>query len=180
MSLLCQIRLMRREDIDDVLTIQAACYTAIVPESRASLLAKLDASPSTCFVAEHIAGAQQGMAGYLFAMPWRLSTPPQLDAPNCILPAHPDCLYLHDLAVAPNARKTGAGQALVAVFMERLSTLPLQHASLISIQASAPYWQRHGFRIVAANAAIEAKLASYSTDAVYMQYSMAVPHLKQA
>lgn len=180
MSLLCQIRLMRREDIDDVLTIQAACYTAIVPESRASLLAKLDASPSTCFVAVHTAGTQQGMAGYLFAMPWQLGTPPQLDAPDCILPAQPNCLYLHDLAVAPSARKTGAGQALVAAFMDRLKTLPLQHASLISIQASAPYWQRHGFSVVPTNAAIEAKLGSYGTDAVYMQYTVAMPQLKQA
>jgi ribosomal protein S18 acetylase RimI-like enzyme len=163
---------MHADDMPAVLRIQAACYTAIVPESRQSLEAKLRAAPDTCLVAAAPNDAiPDDIAGYLVAMPWRRGAPPELDAPDCRLPQQPDCLYLHDLAVAPAARGSGAAGALVAAFMQRLHAYGLAHASLIAIQASQPFWQRHGFGVVALDAARQAGLAAYGEDIAYMEYA---------
>jgi N-acetylglutamate synthase-like GNAT family acetyltransferase len=91
-----------------------------------------------------------------------------LNAATCRLPAAPDCLYLHDLAVAPGARKTGAARALVEAFLTQLRYLGLERASLVAVQNSAPYWQRYGFRAVPPSDALKPKLASYGVDVQYM------------
>lgn len=159
------IRAMAESDMAAVLAIQAVCYTTIVPESAASLLAKLRASPSTCFVAAR--GGEP--VGYLIGLPWLFASPPQLDAATCRLPPQPDCLYLHDLAVNAGARATGAGRALVEVFLGRLPALGLGRASLVAIQNSGAYWARYGFRPAAVSGALLAKLASYGADVQYME-----------
>lgn len=161
------VRPMQAADIAAVLAIQAVCYTAIVPESRTSLLAKLAASPSTCF----IAGAGGDILGYLIALPWQFASPPLLNAESCRLPSVPDCLYLHDLAVAPAGRGGGAGQLLVETFLGRLRDLRLPRACLVAIQNSAAYWARYGFRTVPPSAPLQAKLASYGDNVHYMELS---------
>ncbi|HEX6735247.1 MAG TPA: GNAT family N-acetyltransferase [Azonexus sp.] len=158
------VRMMEEADIAAVLAIQAACYTAIVPESADSLLAKLRASPATCFIAVR-AGAP---LAYLIALPWRFASPPRLNAAHCRLPPEPDCLYLHDLAVAPPARASGAGRELVEMFLRCLHDRQLGRATLVAIQDSAPYWARYGFRAVPPSPSLQAKLASYGEDVQYM------------
>lgn len=155
---------MAEADIAAVLEIQAVCYTEITPESDASLHAKLNASPSTCFVAS----IEGGVAGYLIALPWECSNPPALDAATCRLPPSPDCLYLHDLAVAPHARRSGAARALVEACLTRMRALSLGRASLVAVQNSMPYWERYGFQAVPPSAPLQAKLATYGTGVAYM------------
>lgn len=162
---LLRVRGMLEADLDEVLRIQDACYTEIVPESAASLLAKLRATPATCFVAQ----MQAGVAGYLIAAPVAYPALPALDAPTFSPPAQPDALYLHDLALSASARGTGAGRALVqqALAQARASRLPL--ACLVAIQQSAPYWQLFGFRAVTPpRPAVAAKVASYGAGAELM------------
>lgn len=158
------IRSAHLADLPAILHIQARCYSAIVPESAASMGAKLAAAPDTCFVAcrgGHI-------VAYLLALPWRFDAPPCLDATECRLPGQPDTLYLHDLAVDPEARGSGAADALVQAFLSALARLPLPRASLIAIQGSAPWWARHGFARVPVDGALGARLAGYGEDAAYM------------
>ena len=159
-----EIRMMAEADIPVVLEIQAVCYTEVTPESDESLHAKLRASRSTCFIAS-IEGA---IVGYLIALPWELANPPALNAETCRLPPAPDCLYLHDLAVAPGARKSGAARTLVEAFLARLRDLDLGCASLVAVQGSAPYWERYGFRVVSPSATLEAKLGTYGERVAYM------------
>ena len=158
------VRPARLADLPAILHIQARCYTAIVPESAASMGAKVVAAPDSSFVAcrgEHI-------VAYLLALPWRFDAPPCLDAAECQLPEQPDTLYLHDLAVAPEARGSGAANALVQAFLATLARLPLPRASLIAIQGSAPWWARHGFVRVPVDEALRTRLAGYGHDAQYM------------
>jgi predicted N-acetyltransferase YhbS len=165
MQTFIDIRMMAVADLPAVLEIQAVCYTELTPESKESLHAKLRASPSTCFIAS-LAG---DTVGYLFALPWESSNPPTLNAETCRLPSSPDCLYLHDLAVTPRARKSGAGRALVEAFLTRLSELDLGRASLIAVQSSAPYWERYGFRAVLPSAPLKARLSTYGEGVAYME-----------
>jgi ribosomal protein S18 acetylase RimI-like enzyme len=160
-----RIRMMEAADLQVVLEIQAACYTEVTPESRESFHAKLGASESTCFVAT----LGDDTVGYLIALPWEFASPPVLDARTCRLPSSPDCLYLHDLAVKPAARKSGAGRALVEAFLVRLKGSDLGRASLVAVQDSWRYWERHGFRPVQPTAPLKAKLATYGEGVRYME-----------
>lgn len=162
-----EIRMMTTIDIPAVLEIQAACYTAVTRESEVSLHAKLSASQSTCF----IASLEGDTVGYLISLPWASSNPPALNAETCRLPHSPDCLYLHDLAVTPRARKSGTGRALVEAFLTRLRDSGLGRASLVAVQSSAPYWERYGFRAVAQSRLLKARLSTYGEDAAYMELS---------
>ncbi len=159
------VRLMSATDLPSVLAIQDACYMEQFRESRTSLYAKLLASPSTCFVAS-LAGDS---VGYLFALPGESSNPPAWNAATCHLPGSPDCLYLHDLAVLPGARRTGAGRALVGEFMNRLRASSTGRACLIAVQNSMSYWARHGFRPVPLSGALKARLSTYGDQVVYME-----------
>jgi predicted N-acetyltransferase YhbS len=159
------IRTMVEADIAAVLQIQSVCYAELTPESNQSLHAKLSASPPTCLVAL----LEDEVVGYLISLPWEFSNPPLLNAQTCRLPASPDCLYLHDLAVAPRARKSGAGRVLVEAFLAQLRGSSLGRASLIAVQNSAPYWARYGFRAVPPSDALQARLSSYGVRVVYME-----------
>ena len=164
MHTVVDVRSMAAADLPAVLAIQALCYTELTPESRESLHAKLSASQSTCL----IASLDGHPAGYLIALPWEFSNPPALDAQTCRLPPSPDCLYLHDLAVAPGARGSGAGRALVDRFLTQLKRSGLGRASLVAVQDSAPYWERHGFRVVPPSEPMRAWLSTYGRCAQYM------------
>lgn len=160
------LRNMNGNDLLAVLYIQDECYTEIEPESKGSLNSKLMASPSTCFVA----CVGDDMIGYLISLPWIFAAPPILNAPDCEIPAIPDCLLLHDLAIAPTARKTGAGQALVNKFLSRLRELHFDRATLIAVQSSANYWRRRGFHSVDTTDSLRKKLSSYGKSVEYMEY----------
>jgi ribosomal protein S18 acetylase RimI-like enzyme len=162
---LIKVRPMGMADLSYVLEIQAVCYTEIVPESLESFVAKLMAAPASCFIAT----IEKRTVGYLVAVPSNFAHPPLLDQTYCRLPAQPDCLHLHDLAVMPAARATGAGRLLVDAFFTHLRESELPRASLIAIQDSAPYWQRHGFQAVSLGDLLQTKLASYGQNVQYMQ-----------
>lgn len=156
---------MSHADLSHVLKIQAVCYTKLVPESIDSFRAKLNVSPSTCFVAS----IQGGIVGYLIALPWDYSAPPELNALICCLPSSPTCLYLHDLAVLPAARKAGAGALLVNAFFDTVDRLGLQRAHLIAVQDSERYWERFGFKVVMVSGAVQSKIATYGSQVKYME-----------
>lgn len=162
-----KVRPMGVADLPSVLEIQAVCYTEIVPESLESFVAKLMAAPASCF----IAAIERRTVGYLVAVPSAFGHPPPLDQAHCRLPLRPDCLHLHDLAVAPAARATGAGRLLVDAFFAHLRESELPRASLIAIQDSAPYWQRRGFNPVPLAGSLQTKLASYGQNVQYMQFA---------
>jgi len=156
---------MRNADLLSVLEIQAVCYTELIPESEDSMKAKLNASPSTCYVACH----RESVIGYLISSPGIFKNPPELNALTFNLPQNPDSLYLHDLAVAPHARMSGAGKALVEKFIAKTGELNFSHASLIAVQDSKSYWQRYGFQSVRPSSALRNKLLSYGDKVEYME-----------
>ena len=163
-----QLRCLEEADLPAVLRIQEACYHAIAPESRASLHAKVLASPATCLVAQTAAG----VVGYLIAAPIRFPDLPALDAATFRLADDADTLYIHDLAVAQAGRGTGAGRALVRGAVEAAKGRGLQRACLVAIQGSLPYWEQFGFEAVAApSGAVAAKLDSYGPSARLMRSS---------
>jgi ribosomal protein S18 acetylase RimI-like enzyme len=151
-------------DLPELLRIQAACYGAGYLEGADRFAARLAVAPHTCWLAR---GADGFARAYLVACPTLRGAITPLNA--VFEPAaQPDTLYLHDLAVDPEARGSGAADALVQAFLSALARLPLPRASLIAIQGSAPWWARHGFARVPVDGALGARLAGYGEDAAYM------------
>jgi GNAT superfamily N-acetyltransferase len=157
------VRAMRTDDLPSVLRIQSCCYDEAKLESQQAFLAKLEASPVTCFMAL-VDGAA---AGYLVAVPAELGRPPPLNSPTFLVPARANALYLHDLAVHPDARGAGVAVALIEAFFGATRRSRLPFACLTAVNDSRAFWERHGFRAAAIDADA-ASMATYGEGACYM------------
>lgn len=166
-----QLRRLEQADLANVLRIQDACYSEIVPETGQSLAAKILASPSTCFLAETAAG----VIGYLVAVPVLYPDLPALNDAMFRLASDSDTLYIHDLAVTDAGRGTGAGRALVRAALDAATAQGLGSACLVAIQGSQRFWAQHGFETVASPPdRVAAKLASYGAAAQLMRATLRV------
>ncbi len=161
---------MSDQDIPAVMQIQAECYPPLMQESEAVFRARLALTPGTCWVwSPH----GQEPAAYLFSYPSNKDVVTALDRPFKIAAA-PDCLYLHDLAVAPGARGRQAANALVAVALEHARADGLHWSALVSVQQSRAFWSALGYASMEMqHSPAKENLASYQVSenqaaAVYM------------
>lgn len=152
-------------DLDAILAIQDLCYHEIEPESPEAMLSKIHISPDTCFIAKDT----QEIKGYLLSLPATLGNPPQLHSETQQLAQQPNCLYLHDLAIHPSARGMGVGKLLFQHFAKTAYQKQFQHACLVSIQNSVPFWQQHGFSPIEPDDKLQIKLKTYGDNATYME-----------
>ncbi|MCJ0765743.1 GNAT family N-acetyltransferase [Variovorax terrae] len=156
-------------DVPRMLEIQRACYGEAFLESGALLLRRLAAAPGTSWVALRAGRVQ----AYLAAYPSRLGRLTPLHG-EFEPAAAPDTLYLHDLAVHPEAAGAGLGPRLVARALEQARRDGLRHSGLVSVQASHAFWQRQGYADHAlAQARQRQRLASYPGAARYMARALA-------
>ncbi|CAI3950887.1 Ribosomal protein S18 acetylase RimI and related acetyltransferases (RimI) (PDB:1GHE) [Commensalibacter communis] len=152
-------------ELDNILEIQDLCYHEIEPESPEVIASKIYTSPDTCFIAKD----NQSIRGYLLSLPSSLGNPPQLHSNTQTTEPNPNCLYLHDLAIHPNARGMGVGKLLIQHFAKIALQKQFEHASLISIQNSVPFWEKYGFKVVSADSYLQKKLKTYGENATYME-----------
>jgi GNAT superfamily N-acetyltransferase len=106
-------------------------------------------------------------AGYLLSHPWLHADPPALDTLLGGLPATPTTYYLHDLALLPEVRRTGAAAAAVEEFAAHARERGFAIMSLVAVNRSAPFWRRHGFEALDLPA-LAPRLALYEAQARYM------------
>jgi GNAT superfamily N-acetyltransferase len=166
-----ELRAIGPADVGTVLSLQAQCYEAHFLEDARAFEAKLIAARAydTCWMAWR---GDQALA-YLVSLPLCHDSLPALNAPDCLLPATPRLLYLHDLAVAPAGRSLGLGRWLVSRIEQRASALGLATLGLVAVQGSQPYWQGQGFApLQELGPKLAAKLASFGADAAFMQRSL--------
>ncbi len=107
------------------------------------------------------------VAGYAVSHPWKLFSIPPLDEFLHALPEKPDCIYMHDVAVLPEARgHNAAGQ-----FIDQISSLARQmevgHLACVSVYGTDVLWARFGFQVIASDE-VAPKLATYGASAKYM------------
>lgn len=159
-------RQMQASDLDAVLDLQQRCYAPAFHEPREAFASKLLASPRSCWVMP----GPSGLHAYLVSLPIEGDQLPKLHAGAWHHPAHPDWLYVHDMAVAPAARGSGASGLLMQQAYAFARALILPDIGLIAVQDSSPYWARQGFVLVNSSARLTPdKLASFGTHAVFMQ-----------
>ncbi|MBI2731813.1 MAG: GNAT family N-acetyltransferase [Aquabacterium sp.] len=159
-------RAMQEDDLDAVIELQKVCYSAEFHEPKSSFASKLRAAPDSCWVA---AGPDRLLA-YLVCLPIEGDALPALHAPDWCKPHQPDWLYLHDLAIHPDARGTGLARAMLHQATTAAHSQGLSTMGLIAVQGSVPFWSRHGFAPATAPVAqlMAKKLDSFGEDAVFM------------
>ena len=107
------------------------------------------------------------IVGYGIAYPWRLDDVPPLDRRMGAIPPDADCLFLHDVAILPQARAVGASHAFVDHAAGLAAQQGLSCLALVSVYGTDRLWQRHGF-VPRASATTSAQLGPYGRTALYM------------
>ncbi|WP_220790658.1 GNAT family N-acetyltransferase [Gluconacetobacter asukensis] len=133
-------RTMRPDDLPAVVDIAAHAHPAY-PEGEAVFTERLTLCPTGCLVLDGGSGPE----GYVLSHPWCAAAPPALDCALGALPARPDCWYLHDIALLPDARGRGAPSAALAILAQRAGQAGLSRMALIATGSARVYWLRAGF-----------------------------------
>ncbi|EKS42431.1 hypothetical protein HMPREF9696_00596 [Afipia clevelandensis ATCC 49720] len=139
------------------------------PEDPAVFAERLRLYPDGCRVFER----GDGIEAYVVSHPWQRTEPPALNSLLGELPAIPSAYYIHDLALTPDVRGSGAASEIVAWLGAHARASGFSGMSLIAVNSSSGFWQRQGFEVTR-NPQLDAKLRSYGDDAVYMTRSLEV------
>lgn len=158
------LRPVRAADLDAVLRVQAACYPPAMQEPAAVVAARIAQAADTSFVAVHQNGA---ILAYVFAYRSRLGAVTPLGA-HFEIDSDGNALYLHDLAVAPDAAGLGLARRLTAQLLAHARDAQLAWCALVSVQDSRAFWERLGYRAAACGQDARAALATYPAPALYM------------
>lgn len=138
------------------------------PEDFAVFAERLALYPQGCFVLAPDGGE---IAGYMISHPWHINAPPSLNVSLGGIPTGALTYYIHDIALLPAGRGTGAASRIVLRLIKHADEAGFGTMSLIAINASQAFWGKHGFRVVD-DPALTAKLASYDAQARYMVRDM--------
>lgn len=150
---------MRTGDLPDVERISAIVHP-LYPEREEVPVERLRLFPAGCLTATR-GGA---IIGYAIAHPGIIGRPPARDALLGALPDDADCLYIHDVALLPEARGLQLGAAIAAILADVARRRGYRRLTLTAVNNSADFWSRQGFAV----AAIAESLESYGEDATYM------------
>jgi GNAT superfamily N-acetyltransferase len=142
-----------------------------LPESPEVFAEKMRLCPDGCLVL----AAENETVGYGLSHPWMQHQIPPLDGVLETLPEDADCLYVHDVAVLPDFRGGGVARAYVVRIEGLARSSGIATLALVSVYATRSLWEHFGFRAVAADAELRAKLASYGGSATYMLRDLADP-----
>ncbi|MGY8681869.1 GNAT family N-acetyltransferase [Bradyrhizobium sp. UFLA05-153] len=133
-------------------------------EDAAVFSERLELYPEGCFVLER---ARDGLAGYIVSHPWHFKKPPALNALLGAVAEPGSTYYIHDIALLPEARSGGAASEVVLKLVRHAKKAQFPNLSLVAVNNSAKFWERHGFRTLD-DADLNQKLASYDDRAKYM------------
>lgn len=141
----------------------AATIHPAYPEDDAVFAERLALYPAGCRVFDRGGTAE----AYVVSHPWRRSEAPALNSLLGSLPAAPSTFYIHDLALSPAVRNTGAASQIIAWLAEHARANAIHHMSLIAVNGSAGFWQRRGFTVTH-HPTLTRTINSYEGEAQYM------------
>ncbi|MGL3819774.1 GNAT family N-acetyltransferase [Sphingopyxis sp. R3-92] len=133
-------RPMRADDLPTVVRISDVVHGEFT-EPLETFADRLAHYPAGCAILERDGEA----LGYLISHPWpRDAAPPKLGVRMAAIPAS-DSYYLHDIALLPAARGTGAGATATAFVVHQAQAEGCRDVRLVAIQGADSYWHRQGF-----------------------------------
>ncbi len=149
------------QDVPAISHVAAVGHPGL-PERDAVFEERIRLSPDGCFVLAD--GAH--VLGYILSHRWRRGAPPDLDTLLGVIPTDADCWYLHDIALLPAARGSGAAKAIAAQLETQARAAGLSAMALVAVGDAAPLWRKLGY----ADACLPTgKLARYGEGAAYME-----------
>ena len=151
-------------DVDDVNAIACSIHPDL-PERPEVFAEKLRLFPQGC---RKLVGGRR-IAGYGISHPWVLRAVPPLDKFLHCLPDRPQCLFIHDVAVLPDARGKGAAAEFVLYVKGIARSRSIPSVALVSVYDTDALWKGLGFHVVQ-DPELETKLASYGPAAKYMMW----------
>lgn len=157
-------RAMREEDLDTVTAISDVVH-ADFRESRETYAERLALYPAGCIVFERDGVVE----GFLISHPWYRGAAPKLNQPLGTLPVKPDSFYLHDIALLPATRGSGAGRAALDYVIDHVSKTGFAEIALIAVNGADSYWRRQGFEIAVAAGENDTPLPNYGPGSYYMR-----------
>jgi GNAT superfamily N-acetyltransferase len=157
------IRPMGPGDLVAVYALQDLTYPPALRDGPAAFESRLALSPDFNLVAE-IDGT---LAGYLVSHPWLSAAPAASDV--VVLPTAAECWFIHDLSVAPHARRAGTGRRLVEAGLALARQQAFTTSELIAVEGAHTYWAALGWQAWPdPSPVLAAKVAGYGEAAVYM------------
>ncbi|MDB5562265.1 MAG: family N-acetyltransferase [Hyphomicrobiales bacterium] len=106
-------------------------------------------------------------SGYVLSHPWAARSIPALNALLVRLPPDADTYYIHDLALLPVARRVGAASHIVEAFAKHARAQGFATMSLVAVNHSQGFWERHGFAVEEIPG-MEERLLGYEAAAKFM------------
>jgi predicted N-acetyltransferase YhbS len=137
-------RPLTRGDVPGLHRLEAEAYLPSLHESDEAFIRLIELFPEGalgCF-------DDQGLCGYAFGVPLTAGSTLQLRSPLERIPDAADTFYVHDVAVAERCRGRGVGRALATRLLDVARARGFTRAELVSVQGSAPFWEKFGFRRV--------------------------------
>jgi ribosomal protein S18 acetylase RimI-like enzyme len=133
------------DDLPAIHRLEASLYAPALRVSDEAFLRLLTLFPDGAF------GFFEGpeLCAFAFAVPLVAGAVLDLTAPLDALPQHADTLYIHNLGVAPRYRGHGLAGRLVGALFDLARARGFRACELVSVQGSAPFWERFGFTRVA-------------------------------
>lgn len=156
-------RPMSEADLDAVAAIALVSFPDHF-EGRPMFANRLALAAQGCFV---LAEDDGEALGYAVSYPWRIDSAPPVNSLIEAIPEDADVIYLHDLALHPDARRGGATRAIVELLADQARSRGWPAIALVAVNDAVRFWTKQGFE-VRENAAVAAKLVSYGPDARYM------------
>lgn len=157
-------RRMAPADLSAVMAIAAVVHPDY-PEDEAVFAERLHLAPEGCHV---LVGDNGALQGYLVSHPWPAGAVPVLNSRLGDVPGGVTNWYLHDLALLPAGRGSGAAGAIVATIARQAAAAGYVSLALVAVNDSTGFWRRQGFREVH-DPVLDRKLASYDDAARYMR-----------
>lgn len=158
-------RKMETADLDGVVRIARLAFPDHF-EDRSCFAERLELYPRGCFTLD-MAGE---VAGYLIAYPWTTGSAPPLNSLIHALPQDADLIYLHDLALHPEARGHGLTSPMISRLAAQVRDDGWNAIALVAVNRATSFWSRMEFEVVE-DPAMAVKLASYGAEAAYMMRS---------
>ncbi len=155
-------RPMTPDDLDGVCAVAAVGFPDHF-EDRDCFADRLALHPEGCRVLTD----GREVFGYLIAYPSRRGSVPPLNSRLAARYRDPDVLYLHDLALRPEARGGGHARQAITALIAQAKGDGWPAVALVAVNDAAPFWARHGF-VVDPSPELGEALARYGLDARYM------------
>lgn len=157
---------MTAADLPRVVEIAAEVHPGY-PEDTEVLIDRLRLYPHGC----HALVQSGSVNGYVISHPWRDGDPPALNTLLSKLPAAPTTYYIHDLALLPDARRSGAANAIVVALLDHARQENFTTVTLVAVNNSGRFWRKHGFEVVH-DEALAGKITSYGEGARAMRATL--------